>query len=129
MSLLVSRHSTSQIRAKWLLVLIGWVIVVCLMQNSGLVSSCAINGKQAATSFVDGEKAHDVKAKNANKCELSEKIVQFAKHHLELFIVILFIGTTLVEVNRHGVFTQLRQWTEPIVCKHRVHLTFCVFRE
>ncbi|MGP8307671.1 hypothetical protein [Vibrio sp. YIC-376] len=129
MSLSVSRHNAPQKQAKWLLALIGWVLVVCLMQNSGFVASCSVKGEPTATSVLAGEKIHDVKAKGVSKCELSEKLIQFSKHHLELFIVILFVSVTLVAVCRRGVFAQLRQWTEPIPNKHRVHLTFCVFRE
>ncbi|WP_319554670.1 hypothetical protein [uncultured Vibrio sp.] len=129
MSLLVSRHRAPDKQAKWLLAIIGWVIVVCLMQNSGFVSSCSMNGEQTESSYASSEKTHDIEAKSANKCELSEKLIQFAKHHLGLFIVVLFVGITLAAVCRRGVFAQLRQWTEPIPYKHRVHLTFCVFRE
>ena len=129
MILLGSRHRAPQKQAKWLLAIIGWVIVVCLMQNSGFVSSCSMDGETVASASVAEEKVHDTKSKSANKCELSDKLIQFAKHHLGLFIVILFVGITLVAVCRRGVFAQLRQWTEPIPYKHRVHLTFCVFRE
>ncbi len=109
--------------------LIGWVLVVCLIQNSGFVSSCPMKSDYAGFAAVADEKGRDVKAKSVSKCELSEKLIQFAKHHLELFIAILFVGITFMAVSRRGVFTQIKQWTEPIPGKHRVHLTFCVFRE
>ncbi len=129
MILLGSRHRAPQKQVKWLLAVVGWVIVVCLMQNSGFVSSCSMSGEQTESSFVSAEKSHDIDAKSTNKCELSEKLIQFAKHHCGLFIVVLFVGIALVAVCRPGAFAQLRQWTEPIPYKHRAHLTFCVFRE
>lgn len=127
MSLLVPRHNGLQKQAKWLLAFIGWVIVVCQMQNSGFVAPCSVSGEHVVT--VAADKALEVKGKSTSKCELSSKLVQFAKHHMELLIVVLFVGITLVSVCRVGAFSRLRQWTEPISPKHRVHLTFCVFRE
>ncbi|TON95800.1 hypothetical protein CGH47_07355 [Vibrio parahaemolyticus] len=100
--------------------MIGWVIVVCLMQNSGLVSA------------LSSDDAHVVKAdkvKEPSKCELSEKLIQFTQHQLEAFIVVLFIGIVLAAVWRCSAFVNARQWTELIYDKHRIHLTFCVFRE
>ncbi|MDV6251777.1 hypothetical protein [Vibrio sp. EA2] len=129
MSLLISRHRAPHKQAKWLLAIIGWVIVVCLMQNSGFVTSCSMKGEQVASSVVSAEKSHDTEAKSANKCELSEKLILFAKHHLGFFIVVLFVGISLVAVCRRDTFSPFSQWTEPIRHKHRVHLTFCVFRE
>ncbi len=109
--------------------LIGWVLVVCLIQNSGFASSCPMKSDSAGFTEVADEKGHDVKAKGVSKCELSEKLIQFAKHHLELFIAILFVGITFLAVSRRGVFAQIKQWTEPIPSKYRVHITYCVFRE
>ncbi|EMI4393224.1 hypothetical protein V6473_003086 [Vibrio parahaemolyticus] len=132
MSLLISRQGTPQKRAKWLLAMIGWVIVVCLMQNSGLVSACSMSDDQTLVSALSSNDAHAVKAdkvKEPSKCELSEKLIQFTQHQLEAFIVVLFIGIVLAAVWRCSAFVNARQWTEPIYDKHRIHLTFCVFRE
>ncbi|MDW2068419.1 hypothetical protein R7Z51_28500, partial [Vibrio sp. 1579] len=62
MSLLISRQGTPQKRAKWLLAMIGWVIVVCLMQNSGLVSACSMSDDQTLVSALSSDDAHVVKA-------------------------------------------------------------------
>lgn len=116
MSLLISRQGTPQKRAKWLLAMIGWVIVVCLMQNSGLVSACSMSDDQTLVSALSSDDAHVVKAdkvKEPSKCELSEKLIQFAQHQLEAFIVVLFIGIVLAAVWRCSAFVNARQWTEP----------------
>ncbi|MDW2334549.1 hypothetical protein R7040_26180, partial [Vibrio sp. 1069] len=79
MSLLISRQGTPQKRAKWLLAMIGWVTVVCLMQNSGLVSACSMSDDQTLVSALSSDDAHVVKAdkvKEPSKCELSEKLIQ-----------------------------------------------------
>ncbi len=129
MNIFVYRYNSPQKQAKWLMALVGWVLAVCLIQNAGIVSSCPMKSDYAGFAVVADETGQDVKAKGVTKCELSEKLIQFAKHHLELFIAILFVGITFIAVSRLGAFTQIKQWTEPIPGKHRVHLTFCVFRE
>ncbi|PFG45808.1 hypothetical protein ATG66_2891 [Vibrio sp. ES.051] len=112
--------------------MIGWVVVVCLMQNSGLASSCSINYETISPSMLVGDDAYVVqtdKGKDLSQCELSEKLIQFAQHQLEAFIVVLFVGILVSAIWRGSVVTRARQWTEPIRYKYRVHLTFCVFRE
>ncbi len=87
---------------------------------------------QTLVSALSNDDAHVVKAdkvKEPSKCELSEKLIQFTQHQLEAFIVVLFIGIVLAAVWRCSAFVNARQWTEPIYDKHRIHLTFCVFRE
>lgn len=100
--------------------------------NSGLVSACSMSDDQTLVSALSSDDAHVVKAdkvKEPSKCELSEKLIQFTQHQLEAFIVVLFIGIVLAAVWRCSAFVNARQWTEPIYDKHRIHLTFCVFRE
>jgi hypothetical protein len=74
--------------------------------------------------IVKAEKGHDT-----SKCELSEKLIQFAQQQLETLVVVLFVGIFALVVWRCCAFASKRQWTEPIVQKYRVHLTLCVFRE
>ena len=126
------QSAASRQRGKWLLALIGWVIVVCLMKNSGLMFSCAMQYDASSTSAVVGDEVKIVKAESGHdtsKCELSEKLIQFAQQQLETMVVVLFIGLFVLAVWRCCAFANQRQWTEPIIHKYRVHLTLCVFRE
>ncbi|WP_390502417.1 hypothetical protein [Vibrio harveyi] len=132
-----SQSAASQHQGKWLLALIGWVIVVCLLKNSGLMFSCAMQYDSNTTSvLVDGGRVNDVtkieradSGHDTGKCELSEKLIQFAQQQLETMVVVLFIGLFVLAVWRCCTFANQRQWTEPIIHKYRVHLTLCVFRE
>ncbi|MGR5426818.1 hypothetical protein ACPV5D_17360 [Vibrio harveyi] len=133
-----SQSAASQHQGKWLLALIGWVIVVCLLKNSGLMFSCAMQYDSNTTSvvLVDGGRVNDVtkieradSGHDTGKCELSEKLIQFAQQQLETMVVVLFIGLFVLAVWRCCAFANQRQWTEPIIHKYRVHLTLCVFRE
>ena len=125
------QSAASRQQGKWLLALIGWVIVVCLMKNSGLMFSCAMQYDASSTSAVVGDEVKIVKAEkghDTSKCELSEKLIQFAQQ-LETLVVVLFVGIFALVVWRCCAFASKRQWTEPIGRKYRVHLTLCVFRE
>ncbi len=127
-----SQSAASRQQGKWLLALIGWVIVVCLMKNSGLMFSCAMQYDASSTSAVVGDEVKIVKAESGHKsgkCELSEKLIQFAQQQLETLVVVLFVGIFALVVWRCCAFASKRQWTEPIARKYRVHLTLCVFRE
>ena len=126
------QSAASRQQGKWLLALIGWVIVVCLMKNSGLMFSCAMQYDASSTSAVVGDEVKIVKAESGHdtsKCELSEKLIQFAQQQLETMVVVLFIGLFVLAMWRCCAFANQRQWTEPIIHKYRVHLTLCVFRE
>ena len=126
------QSAASRQQGKWLLALIGWVIVVCLMKNSGLMFSCAMQYDASSTSAVVGDEVKIVKAESGHdtsKCELSEKLIQFAQQQLETLVVVLFVGIFALVVWRCCAFANKRQWTEPIVPKYRVHITLCVFRE
>ncbi|PMO50783.1 hypothetical protein BCT11_04125 [Vibrio sp. 10N.222.52.B12] len=128
------QSAASRQQGKWFLALIGWVIVVCLMKNSGLMFSCAMqyDSSSSSTSVLIGDEVKIVKAEkghDTSKCELSEKLIQFAQQQLETLVVVLFVGIFALVVWRCCAFASKRQWTEPIVQKYRVHLTLCVFRE
>lgn len=126
------QSAASRQQGKWFLALIGWVIVVCLMKNSGLMFSCAMQYDSSSTSVLIGDEVKIVKAEkghDTSKCELSEKLIQFAQQQLETLVVVLFVGIFVLVVWRCCAFASKRQWTEPIVQKYRVHLTLCVFRE
>ncbi|MGR5445553.1 hypothetical protein ACPV47_11670 [Vibrio jasicida] len=126
------QSAASRQQGKWFLALIGWVIVVCLMKNSGLMFSCAMQYDSSSTSVLIGDEVKIVKAEkghDTSKCELSEKLIQFAQQQLETLVVVLFVGIFALVVWRCYAFASKRQWTEPIVQKYRVHLTLCVFRE
>ncbi|MGR5211631.1 hypothetical protein ACPV4A_13850 [Vibrio rotiferianus] len=102
------------------------------MKNSGLMFSCAMQYDASSTSVVVGDEVKIVKAESGHdtsKCELSEKLIQFAQQQLETLVVVLFVGIFALVVWRCCAFASKRQWTEPIVQKYRVHLTLCVFRE
>lgn len=126
------RFVASQKNGKWLLALIGWVIVVCLMKNSGLMFDCPMQSELSAESIlIDGE-AKTVKTESGyglDKCELSEKLIQFAQQQLETLVIALFVGFFTLVVWRGCAVASKRLWTEPIPPKYRVHLTLCVFRE
>ncbi|MGR5137006.1 hypothetical protein [Vibrio jasicida] len=126
------QSAASRQQGKWFLALIGWVIVVCLMKNSGLMFSCAMQYDSSSTSVLIGDEVKIVKAEkghDTSKCELSEKLIQFAQQQLETLVVVLFVGIFALVVWRCCALASKRQWTEPIVQKYRVHLTLCVFRE
>ncbi|MCX2789122.1 hypothetical protein [Vibrio sp. Sgm 5] len=126
------QSAASRQQGKWFLALIGWVIVVCLMKNSGLMFSCAMQYDSSSASVLIGDEVKTVKAEkghDTSKCELSEKLIQFAQQQLETLVVVLFVGIFALVVWRCCAFASKRQWTEPIVQKYRVHLTLCVFRE
>ncbi|CAH1572211.1 conserved hypothetical protein [Vibrio jasicida] len=126
------QFAASRQQGKWFLALIGWVIVVCLMKNSGLMFSCAMQYDSSSTSVLIGDEVKIVKAEkghDTSKCELSEKLIQFAQQQLETLVVVLFVGIFALVVWRCCAFASKRQWTEPIAQKYRVHLTLCVFRE
>ncbi|WP_045497069.1 hypothetical protein [Vibrio hyugaensis] len=126
------QSAASRQQGKWFLALIGWVIVVCLMKNSGLMFSCAMQYDSSSASVFIGDEVKIVKAEkghDTSKCELSEKLIQFAQQQLETLVVVLFVGILALVVWRCCAFASIRQWTEPIVQKYRVHLTLCVFRE
>ncbi|EGQ8449160.1 hypothetical protein GTP59_20395 [Vibrio alginolyticus] len=132
MSLLTKRHHTPHKRAKWLLAIIGWVVVVCLMQNSGFASSCSMKYETESPAVSLADERPSVKSidtKETSKCELSEKLVQFSQHQLDVFIVVLFVGLFASAIWLCSAYIGAQHWTEPIGRKYRVHLTFCVFRE
>ncbi|EKA3120667.1 hypothetical protein REH77_04220 [Vibrio alginolyticus] len=132
MSLLTKRHHTPHKRAKWLLAIIGWVVVVCLMQNSGFASSCSMKYETEAPAVSLTDERSSVKSidtKETSKCELSEKLIQFSQHQLDVFIVVLFVGLFASAIWLCSAYIGAQHWTEPIGRKYRVHLTFCVFRE
>ncbi|HHF2856007.1 hypothetical protein WMQ43_13510 [Vibrio diabolicus] len=132
MSLLTKRHHTPHKRVKWLLAIIGWVVVVCLMQNSGFASSCSMKYEtiSPAVSLTDeGSSVKSIDAKETSKCELSEKLIQFSQHQLDAFIVVLFVGLLASAIWMCCAYIRAQHWTEPIGRKYRVHLTFCVFQE
>ncbi|ELU8564434.1 hypothetical protein SD467_004466 [Vibrio parahaemolyticus] len=132
MSLLTKRHHTPRQRAKRLLAVICWVVIVCLLQNSGFALSCSLEYETAspAVSFTDeGSNLKSIDAKETSKCELSEKLIQFSQHQLDAFIVVLFVGLLASAIWTCCAYIRAQHWTEPIGRKYRVHLTFCVFQE
>lgn len=125
-------HRTHTKAAKITLMLVGWVIAICFMQNSALVTACQYQGlmqESPTTAFVDGTNNPTQEDAVGKPCDLTSKLFGSAKVNLEHLMVPL----TLIALLIVAWISQLRptyvSFTEPIVPKNRVHLTLCVFRE
>ncbi|MFB9216482.1 hypothetical protein [Vibrio sinaloensis] len=116
--------------AKLTLLLVGWVFVVCLLQNSALFNVCsfkhsALDKGTAEAWVMSGESRQDL----SEPCDLTEKLLasgQLSLDHIMVFsfLIVLAIVTWLIQTR-----PAFSAFTEPILPKSRVHLRICVFRE
>ncbi len=105
------------------LILVGWVILVCLAKNTGIMNLCSINYLDDSITVSQPFEVDE------DKCDLSEQLLCAHQHQMDspalisFVFVLAFISWLLATPNNFPPFT------EPIVHKRRVHLQICVFRE
>lgn len=112
-----------QSKFKLSLLLVGWVIVVCLAQNTGIVNVCSVDyiGENITTSQSQSDEEE--------KCDLSEKLLSAHQHQIDSEALIGFMFALILISWLLATPNQFPPFTEPIVHKRRVHLQICVFRE
>ncbi|MDC5705954.1 hypothetical protein OPW41_09010 [Vibrio europaeus] len=111
--------------AKITLVLIGWVFAICLTQNSGMLTVCEYKYASLADSTHVTDQSTDI----SKQCDLTEKLLGSAKVNLDHVVVSFFVALLVIVAWLVSTRQASPQFTEPIVPKSRLHLTFCVFRE
>ncbi len=110
--------------AKWSVLLVGLVVVICLWQRAGFSSICPLSAD--AFEAIQSDNASGSLADE--QCDLSDQMLQSQLQSLDqaifFFPVILLILAWLLF--KPTVFLS---FTEPIVPTRRQHLILCVFQE
>jgi hypothetical protein len=128
--------------AKWSLVMVWLVIVVCLGQRAGFISSCPmsadnrsseasiINEKTASSKWGSTANTSDSNIDGATdkQCDMTDHLLQVHQHSFEhalIFISLLIVVLAWLSTMQY----RIPVLTEPIPPTRRLHLTLCVFRE
>jgi len=128
--------------AKWSLVMVWLVIVVCLGQRAGFISSCPmsadnrsseasiINEKTASSKWGSTANTSDSNIDGATdkQCDMTDHLLQVHQHSFEhalIFISLLIVVLAWLSAMQY----RIPVLTEPIPPTRRLHLTLCVFRE
>ncbi|MGV2986783.1 hypothetical protein ACE1OE_03990 [Vibrio sp. E150_011] len=142
------REKSLSKKAKLALILTGWVLFVCLMQNSGLLQVCSHPNAVEPNQSLSSSKGAISEVSSANRdaslispaasapvkqasdeCSLSSKLLNF--HTLDLDG--LWLITLTVMLLTFGVcrvyYHSYRPFTEPIFSRYRIHLRLCTFHE
>jgi len=128
----------NQYIAKWSLLLVWLVIVVCLGQRAGFISMCSLNAdsRQAVTSAAisdisDLSSTHSI----ANNTSLADKPCEMSDHLLQAhqqpfdYGLLYFSILCWLPIWLYRSQYRIPVATEPIPPSRRLHLTLCVFRE
>jgi hypothetical protein len=128
--------------AKWSLVMVWLVIVVCLGQRAGFISSCPMsadnrsseaslfNDQHANAELVSTTNTNDssIDGATAKQCDMTDHLLQVHQHSFEhalIFISLLIVVFAWLSTMQY----RIPVLTEPIPPTRRLHLTLCVFRE
>ncbi|WP_211321763.1 hypothetical protein [Photobacterium indicum] len=118
------------------------VIVVCLGQRAGFISSCPmsadnrsseasiINEKTASSKWGSTANTSDSNIDGATdkQCDMTDHLLQVHQHSFEhalIFISLLIVVLAWLSTMQYRILVL----TEPIPPTRRLHLTLCVFRE
>ncbi|TFH90327.1 hypothetical protein ELS82_17395 [Vibrio ouci] len=119
------KHFATTKSAKITLMLIGWVFAICLSQNAGWQSVCEFKYSALADLAHISKSPSDI----GEQCDLTEKLLSSAQVNLEHVVISIFVVALIVVAWFVLTRSATPQFTEPIVPRRRLHLTFCVFRE
>lgn len=128
--------------AKWSLVMVWLVIVVCLGQRAGFISSCPMSAdnRSSEASLFNDQHANAELVSTANtsdssidgatdkQCDMTDHLLQVHQHSFEhalIFISLLIVVLAWLSTMQY----RIPVLTEPIPPTRRLHLTLCVFRE
>ncbi|MGF1861887.1 hypothetical protein C9J48_05710 [Photobacterium profundum] len=118
------------------------VIVVCLGQRAGFISSCPMSAdnRSSETSIINEKTASSKWGATANtsdsnidgatdkQCDMTDHLLQVHQHSFEhalIFISLLIVVLAWLSTMQY----RIPVLTEPIPPTRRLHLTLCVFRE
>ncbi|KHT62944.1 hypothetical protein RJ45_14605 [Photobacterium gaetbulicola] len=118
--------------AKFTLLLVLVVIVVCSGQNFGYAATCELRASSSdatdQATFSDSVTTKAGASSVSDQCSMADHLLQMHKHSVEHAIVSLFIFILAV-LSYAAITKAILVFTEPIPPARRRHLTLCVFRE
>ena len=114
--------------AKHALFLVGWILCVCLAQNSGVSGFCNDLGNTGAI-VENAQVSDDNEVSTATKCELSQQLLSFNYLSIDDLALPLFILALAIILWLTSAPHYFPPHTEPIRLRRRLHLRLCVFLE
>ena len=114
--------------AKHALFLVGWILCVCLAQNSGVSGFCNNLGNTRAI-VENAQVSDDNEVSITAQCELSQQLLSFNYLSFDDLALPFFILALAIILWLTSAPHYFPPHTEPIRLRRRLHLRLCVFRE